>query len=119
MEHGATTRVIPGLDAPDADEAVVGFGIATAVRDAAILAGIGLGLLYLFPVLGLAISPEWRRHPQQIAPVGAVLKLRAGVGLSTLPISPWAGLGVLAASAAIAPLIAATIWLVHRKAAPS
>jgi hypothetical protein len=133
MEQEATKRVIPGPDEADADEAAVGFGIATAVRDAAILVGIGLGLLYLFPILGLVISPGWRRQPQQIAPITAGLKLRVGVGLSTLPISPLAGLDVLAALAVTALLaggfllgsrrrlvrIALTplVHLVHRKAA--
>jgi hypothetical protein len=51
--------IAPGLDAPDAGEALIGFGLATAVRDAAIALGIMLGLLYLFPVLGLDISALW------------------------------------------------------------
>jgi ABC-2 type transport system permease protein len=72
--------------------------LATAVRDAATAIGTVLGLLYLFPVLGLAItSPGWHRHLQQIAPMTAGLEIQASTGLSTLPVSPWAGLGVLAA----------------------
>jgi hypothetical protein len=51
--------IVPGLDAPDAGEALIGFGLATAVRDAAIALVIMLGLLYLFPVLGLDISALW------------------------------------------------------------
>jgi hypothetical protein len=51
--------IVPELDAPDAGEALTGFGIATAVRDAAIAVGIMVGLLYLFPVLGLDISALW------------------------------------------------------------
>ena len=63
MEQSTTMPVIQELDAPDAGEALVSFGIATAVRDAAISVGIVLGLLYLFPVLGLAVSsPGWHRH---------------------------------------------------------
>jgi hypothetical protein len=74
----------PGLDAPAADEALIGFGIATAVRDAAIAIGGVLGLLYLFPLLGLAVSsPGWHRHPQQIAPMTAGLEIQASTGLST------------------------------------
>jgi ABC-2 type transport system permease protein len=83
--------------------ALLSLGIATAVRDAAAAIGTVLGLLYLFPVLGLAItSPGWHRHLQQIAPMTAGLEIQASTSLNTLPISPWAGLGVLAAWAAAA-----------------
>ena len=85
--------------------ALLSLGVATAVRDAATAIGIVLGLLYLFPVLGLAVtSPGWHRHLQQIAPMTAGLEIQASTGLSHLPISPWAGLGVLAAWAAAALL---------------
>ena len=98
MERSTTTREIQGPDAPDAGEAVIGFGIATAVRDAAIGGGVVLGLLYLFPVLGLVVGrPGWRR---QIATITAGLRLHASAGLSIVPVSPWVGLGVLAAAAA-------------------
>jgi len=57
------------------------------------------------PILGLAVSsPGWHRHLQQIAPMTAGLEIQASTGLSTLPVSPWAGLGVLAAWAAAALL---------------
>ena len=83
--------------------ALLSLGVATAVRDAATAIGTVLGLLYLFPVLGLAVSsPGWHRHMQQIAPMTAGLEIQAGTGLNALPISPWAGLGVLAAWAAAA-----------------
>jgi ABC-2 type transport system permease protein len=96
--------------------ALLSLGIATAVRDAATAIGIVLGLLYLFPVLGLAVtSPGWHRHLQQIAPMTAGLDIQASTGLSTLPISPWAGLGVLAAWAA-AGLLAGALLLRFRDA---
>jgi ABC-2 type transport system permease protein len=85
--------------------ALLSLGVATAVRDAAASIGIVLGLLYLFPVLGLAVtSPGWHRHLQQIAPMTAGLEIQASTGLRALPISPWAGLGVLAGWAAAALL---------------
>jgi len=85
--------------------ALLSLGIATAVRDAATAIGTALGLLYLFPVLGLAISsPGWHRHLQQVAPMTAGLEIQASNGLSHLPVSPWVGLGVLAAWAAAALL---------------
>jgi hypothetical protein len=39
----------------------------------------------------------WQRHLQQVAPMTAGLAIQDTAGLSNLPISPWAGLGVLAA----------------------
>jgi ABC-2 type transport system permease protein len=96
--------------------ALLSLGIAAAVRDAATAIGTVLGLLYLFPVLGLAVtSPGWHRHLQQIAPMTAGLEIQASTGLSTLPISPWAGLGVLAAWAAAA-LLAGGLLLRFRDA---
>jgi ABC-2 type transport system permease protein len=59
-----------------------------------------LGLLYIFPILGLVVaSPGWQRHLQQIGP-----QIQASIGVRTLPISPWAGLGVLTAWATAALL---------------
>jgi ABC-2 type transport system permease protein len=37
------------------------------------------------------------RHLEQIGPMTAGLAIQATTGLNTLPISPWAGIGVLAA----------------------
>ena len=57
-----------------------------------------LGLLYLFPVIAAAVSnPRWQRHLEQIAPMSAGLAIQATANLRDMPISPWAGFGVLAA----------------------
>jgi ABC-2 type transport system permease protein len=67
--------------------------------------GIVLGLLYLFPIAAAAVTdPDWYRHLQQIGPMSAGLAIQATTNLRGLPISPWAGLGVLAAWAAAALL---------------
>jgi len=80
---------------------LLSLGIATAVRDSAVAIGLVLGLIYLFPVVAaLAANPQWHRHLEQIGPMTAGLEIQATTGLRTLPISPWAGLGVLAAWAA-------------------
>ena len=85
--------------------ALLSLGVATAVRDAAVAIGAVLGLLYLFPILGQVVgSPGVARHLQQIGPMTAGLEIQASAGLRSLPISPWAGLGVLAAWAAAALL---------------
>jgi ABC-2 type transport system permease protein len=65
-----------------------------------------LGLLYLFPVVAEAVSsPQWQRHLEQIAPMSAGLAIQATTDLRGLPISPWAGIGVLAAWTAGAMLV--------------
>jgi ABC-2 type transport system permease protein len=85
--------------------ALLSLGAATAVRDSAVAIGIVLGLLYLFPVVAAVVSdPYVQRHLQQIAPMTAGLEIQATTGLRSLPLSPWAGLGVLAAWAAAALL---------------
>jgi ABC-2 type transport system permease protein len=78
--------------------ALMSLGIATAARDSATAIGIVLALLYVLPLVSLAVSdPHWRRHLEQISPMSAGLAVQATVELSKLPIGPWAGLGVLAA----------------------
>ena len=63
--------------------------------------GVVVGLLFLFPLIAHAVGdPDWQRHLEQIGPMTAGLAIQATIGLPSLPISPWAGLGVLAAWAA-------------------
>jgi ABC-2 type transport system permease protein len=85
--------------------ALLALGVAAAVRETAVAIGITLGLLYLFPIIAAAAaSPHWQRHLQQIGPMTAGLEIQATTNLHSLPISPWAGLGVLAVWAAAALL---------------
>ena len=85
--------------------ALLSLGIATIVRDAATAIGVVLGLLYVFPIISALVSdPHWQRHLQQIGPMSAGLAVQATANLDSLPIGPWAGLGVLAAWAATALL---------------
>lgn len=87
---------------------------AAAVRDAAAAIGVVLGLLYLFPIIAaVAGSQGAPRHIQQIGPMTAGLAIQATTGLRSLPIGPWAGLGVLAAWAAGALLTGGL--LLHRR----
>jgi ABC-2 type transport system permease protein len=81
--------------------ALLSLGTCAVLRDSATAVGVVLGLLYLFPIIAaLASDPHWRRHLEQIGPMTAGLAIQATTGLRSLPISPWAGLGVLAAWAA-------------------
>ena len=78
--------------------ALFSLGISTMVRDSAVAIGIVLALLYLFPIVANVVTNEtWHRHLEQIGPMTAGLAIQATTDLSSLPISPWAGLGVLAA----------------------
>jgi ABC-2 type transport system permease protein len=92
--------------------ALLSLGVAAAVRDAAAAIGTVLGLLYVFPIISAVVSvPSWHRHLDQIAPMTAGLTIQATTGLRGLPVSPWAGLGVLAAWAAAALLLG--VLLLH------
>jgi ABC-2 type transport system permease protein len=85
--------------------ALLSLGAATAVRDPATAIGVVLGLLYLFPIITQAVTdPHWQRHLEQIGPMTAGLAIQATTNLRSLPISPWAGLGILASWASAALL---------------
>jgi ABC-2 type transport system permease protein len=85
--------------------ALLSLGTATAVREPAVAIGIVLSLLYLFPIVAPLLNQHWHRHLEQIGPATAGLTIQATTGLHSLPISPWGGLGVLAAWAAAALLL--------------
>jgi ABC-2 type transport system permease protein len=105
LAHGATLRAAVGSVLYLVLIALFSLGIATAVRDSASAIGVVLGLLYLFPLLAQVVSkPTWHRHLEQIGPMTAGLAIQATTNLQGLPISPWAGLGVLALWAAAALL---------------
>ena len=96
--------------------ALLSLGVAAAVRDTAAAAGTVLGLLYVVPLVAAGLGGSaLARHLEQVAPMTAGLAIQATAGLGHQPISPWAGLGVLAAWAAAA-LIAGGLLLQHRDA---
>ena len=85
--------------------ALLSLGIAAAVRDSAVAIGVVLALLYLFPIISNVVtSPGWHRHLEQLSPMTAGLYIQATANLRSLPLTPWQGLGVLAAWAAGAML---------------
>jgi ABC-2 type transport system permease protein len=94
--------------------ALLSLGTATALREAAAATGTVLALLYLLPIIAFATgNATLARHLQQIAPMTAGLAIQATTDLTSLPISPWAGLGVLTAWTAGA-LLAGGL-LLHRR----
>lgn len=85
---------------------LLSLGIATAVRDSAAGIGITLGLLYLSPIIsGVVSNPTWHARLERYSPMNAGLAIQATRNLTTLPIGPWEGLGVLAAWTAAALLL--------------
>jgi ABC-2 type transport system permease protein len=78
--------------------ALLSLGVATAARDTAAATGVVLGLLYLVPIIALALpDPDWQRNLTRISPANAGLTIQATTQLSGLPLAPWTGLGILAA----------------------
>jgi ABC-2 type transport system permease protein len=85
--------------------ALLSLGVAAAIRDTAVSIGAVLGLLLLPPLLAQAVADPLRRHIEQIAPMTAGLSVQGTTDLRSLPIAPWAGLGVLAAWAVASVLV--------------
>ena len=105
LADGPTLRAAVGSILYLALIALLSLGVATVVRDSATSIGVVLGLLYLFPIISQVIgNPHWQRLLQQIGPMSAGLAIQATTDLRSLPISPWAGLGVTAGWAAAALL---------------
>jgi ABC-2 type transport system permease protein len=101
LSHGPTLRAAVGSVLYLALVALMSLGIATAIRDTATSMGTVLGLLYVFPLVATFIgNPAWHRHVEQIGPMSAGLAIQSTIGLSSLPLSPWSGVGVMVAWAA-------------------
>jgi ABC-2 type transport system permease protein len=85
---------------------LLAFGITTAVRDSGVAIGTVLGLLFLFPII-TSVLPDHvlGRHLEQASPMTAGMYIESTVGLHSLPLTPWQGLGVLALWAAGALLL--------------
>lgn len=114
LSHAATSRAALGSVLYLVLVALLAVGVATAVRDSGTAIGVVLGLLYLFPLLAQVVSdPVWHRRVEQIGPMTAGLAIQATTNLQDLPVSPWAGLGVLAAWAGGALLAGAILLRVR------
>jgi ABC-2 type transport system permease protein len=116
LADGPVLRAAAGSVAYLALVALLALGAATVIRDSAVAIGTVLGLMYLFPIIAaLAANSQWQRHLMQIGPMTAGLEIQATRNLPSLPISPWAGLGVLAAWAT-GTLLAGALLLRRRDA---
>jgi ABC-2 type transport system permease protein len=97
LTNGPTLRAVAGSVLYLALIGLLSLGIAMLVRDPAPAIGIVLALLYLSPIAVHVITDEhWQRRIQRLAPSEAGLSVQATRAVGSLPISPWAGLGVLA-----------------------
>lgn len=106
LGSGPTLRAVTGSVLYLALIALLSLGFATAVRDSAAGIAAVLGVLYFFPIFAQVVSdPHWQRHLKQISPMTSGLTIQATTNLHDLVISPWAGLGVLAAWTAGALLL--------------
>ncbi len=110
LGDGAVLRASAGSVLYLALIALLSLGIALVVRDSAAAIGTVLGLLYLFPIAAHLVDLQWYRRLEQIGPMTAGLAIQATSGLPNLPISPWDGLGVLAAWAAAALLVGGLLF---------
>jgi len=105
LAHGPTLRAAAGSVLYLALVALLSLGAATALRDSAAAITVVLGLLYVFPILGdVVLNPAWQHRIERWTPMNAGLAIQATRNLGTLPVGPWAGLGVLAAWTAVALL---------------
>jgi ABC-2 type transport system permease protein len=105
LGNGATARAAVGSVLYLGLIAVLSTGVAAIVRDSAVTIGVVLGVLYLFPILTAFVgNPRWQHRIERYTPM-AGLNIQATTGLHSLVISPWAGLGVLAAWAVGALLV--------------
>jgi ABC-2 type transport system permease protein len=96
--------------------AMLSLGLAAAVRDSAAAIGMVLGVLYLFPIAASVVSSATlARHLRQIGPLTAGLDAQTTIGVKSLPLTPWQGLGVVALWAAGALLVGA-LALTYRDA---
>jgi ABC-2 type transport system permease protein len=106
LTDGPTLRAAVGSVVYLVLVALLSLGLATVVRDSAVAVATVLSLLYLFPILeAFFTDPDWQRRVRQVGPMSAGLAIQSTIDLRSLPIAPWAGLGVVGAWAACAVLV--------------
>jgi len=114
LTDGHTLRAAGGTVLYLALIAALSVGVAMVVRDTAGAVTAVLAILLLPSVIAAFISdPEWRRRLDRYSPSEAGLAIQATQGLADLPISPWAGLAVLAGYATVAVVAGAVVFQVR------
>lgn len=93
--------------------AIIGLGVALLVRETAWATVVVLSMLYVIPVRTQFISdPSWERLLQRLSP-SAGLAIQHTVASADLPLTPWAGLAVTSAYAAVLAA-AGALSFIHR-----
>jgi ABC-2 type transport system permease protein len=116
LSYGPTLRATCGSALYLALISLLSLGVAAIVRDSAVAIGTVLALLYLFPILLAFIgNAHWQHRLDRWTPTVAGLTIQDTIGLRSLAITPWAGLGVLALWAAAA-LLAGGLTFLRRDA---
>jgi ABC-2 type transport system permease protein len=115
LSSGATLRAAGGTVIYLTLIALLSLGLAALVRDTAVSIGVVVALLYLPPLLAQILGGTLAREIKRFAPMSAGLAVQHTTNTRTLPIQPWAGIGVAAGWATLAMLVGA-IALRHRDA---
>jgi ABC-2 type transport system permease protein len=101
LSYGPALRAMCGSALYLALISLLSLGVAVIVRESAVAIGTVLALLYLFPIILAFIGNEhWQHRLDRWMPSVAGLTIQDTIGLRSLAITPWAGLGVLALWAA-------------------
>ena len=111
LAYGPAVRAATGAVVYLALVGLLSLGIATIVRDSAVATGAVLGMLYVPPITALLLGGErtLQHWVERYAPTNAGMAIMTTTRVHSLVISPWAGLGVLAAWAAAALLTAGVL----------
>lgn len=90
--------------------ALLGLGLGAIIRDTAGGITVAFSIVYVVPLAAeLVTDPGWHEWIQRLSPSTAGLAIQATTNLDRLPIEPWTGLGVLAASAAAVMAVAVVV----------
>ncbi|MFJ1971643.1 ABC transporter permease [Streptomyces sp. NPDC087903] len=111
LTDGPTLRAATGTVLCLVLVALLGLALAVLLRDTAGAITVGLGILYVVPLMArLLHSPTWQHRLERWTPMPAALSIQATRDLDRLPIAPWPGLGVLAAYALALSLLGAAAF---------
>jgi ABC-2 type transport system permease protein len=111
LADGPTLRAAGGTALYLGLIALLSLGMATIVRDTAGAITAVLLLLFATPMVAAFVSdPVWQDRLERFSPMTAGLAIQSTRSLETLPIAPWAGLGVLAAYAMAAIAIGTVVF---------
>jgi len=114
LADGPTLRAAGGTVMYFALLALLGMGVAMALRDTAASLTSVLILLFAFPILAELVNKEhWRDVLYELSPMSAGLTVQVTRDLDALPIGPWQGLGVGSAYSAIALISGAAVFLLR------